>query len=105
MANTLPIEVLALFMGMSAVMIGVGASQNKGLIIMMGGMFVLVFAVYPDVIIMGNQVTSSTTSGSTTTYTYGNANFTIPPLMKVSMATLGVLVMVVGIMISKDVFK
>lgn len=105
MVNQIPVEIYGIFLAMSAVMIGVGASQSKGLIILVGGLFVLVFGVFPDNIIMGSQVATSTQSGSTTTYTYNTVVFAVPPIMRVTITTLGAMVMLVGALIYTDKLK
>ena len=105
MVNTIPIEVLGLFMAMSAVMVGIGTARDKGIIILIGGLFILVFGAYPDQIIMGSQVATSTVSGSTTTYTYNQVNFALSAILRLTIVVLGAMVMLVGALIETGKFK
>ena len=101
MVTNIPIELFGLFMGMSAVMIGIGIASKTGIIVMVGGLFVLFMAVLPDNLIMGSQVATSTIAGSSTTYTYNTVVFAYNQWAKVGTAFLGAMIMLVGFMVGR----
>ena len=101
MVTNIPIELFGLFMALAAVMIGIGIATRVGIIVMVGGLFVLFMAVLPDNIIMGSQVATSTISGSSTTYTYNTVVFAFTSWAKVGTAFLGAMIMLVGFMVGR----
>jgi cytochrome c biogenesis protein ResB len=92
----IPIELFGIFLGISIVLLGVGISKKVGAIIVCSGIILLFVAVITDIIIMGQVVDTSVTSGSTTTYTYKDATFEFTEIHKVLMVIVGIFIMLIG---------
>jgi hypothetical protein len=95
----IPIELFALFSGISIALLAVGLAKKEnggGVIISISGMFILFTAVITDFIIMGSIPVSSTVSGSTTTYVMADNLFEFTYLHKLFLAIVGIFLMLVG---------
>jgi hypothetical protein len=98
----IPIELFAIFLGVSVAILGVGLAKKVGAIVMCSGMLIMFTAIITDFIIMGKIPESSTTSGSTTTYVMADNLFQFTELHKVLMAVIGVFIMIIGVLFSRE---
>lgn len=100
----IPIELFAIFLGVSLTFLGIGLSKKVGVAILISGMFILTTAVLTDNIIMGSQVTESTFNNSTntTSYQYELAIFQFTEYHKIIMALVGITFMLIGVLYFRD---
>src|SRR5215467_8751178 len=95
----IPIELFGMFIAMFAVMIGIGIAKRLGVAVLTAGIFIMVLGLLTANIIMGQQVSTSTTSGSTTTDTYNTVLFQFTQWHQVLFVLFGALLMLVGALI------
>jgi hypothetical protein len=98
----IPIELFAIFLGVSMALLGVGLAKKVGAIILCSGMFVLFTAIITDFIIMGSIPSSSTVSGSTTTYVMVDNLFEFTELHKIFMSIVGIFIMLIGVLFARE---
>ena len=67
-----------------------------GVSVVISGLLILVITVLTTNIIMGSQVTASTISGSTTTYTYTTTVFALSSYHYIIGASTGAFIMLLG---------
>lgn len=101
MIENLPFEVFTVFIGLTAIMVGIGIAKQVPALIVFAGMFLLMWSVLIDSIDMGSIPTSSTTVGSTTTYVYTNDPFEFTDWTKTLFSLFAVTLMLIGALLTK----
>lgn len=94
----IPIELFAVFLGVSLTFLAIGISKRVGVSIFIAGVFILTISAMTDNIIMGKIPVESTTSGATTTYVFEDNLFQFSELHKVVLALIGIFIMLIGVM-------
>ena len=97
----IPVELFLGFIGISLVMVGISLAKQIPAIMVFGGMFMLIWVVVTDNIIMGKIPTTSTVSGSVTTYDFEDNLFPLTDWGKVIFSLFAVIMMLVGALITK----
>jgi len=92
----IPIELFALFIAVPIVLIGIGLFSRLGVMIAVGGIFLMLLGALTDVIIMGKIPKQSTTSGSTTTYVMVDNSFLFTQWHKIMMLLMGITLMLMS---------
>lgn len=81
------------------VIIGVGIAKRLGVAVLVAGVFIIMLGLLTANIIMGQQVSTSTVSGSTTTYTYNTVLFQFTQWHQVLFVFMGAIIMLFGALI------